>query len=142
MQFADFHPGQVIEFGSYTLSEQELVEFARRYDAQYFHTDAVAARDSRWGGLIASGFHTCSIAMSMVATNVLQGSTSIGSPGLEYVKWFKPVRAGDTLRMRCTIASAKPSSTGKVGVLLWTWVVLNQNDEPVMELSTTSLFGL
>ena len=142
MKFADFHAGQVLEFGSYEVSEQELVEFARRFDPQPFHTDRAAAAKTRWGGLIASGFHTCAIAMRLIADNVLDGSESFGSPGLSSLKWLHPVKPGDRLRMQAEILNTKRSSNGRVGVLLWRWVLVNQNGTPVLDLVVTSLFDL
>lgn len=142
MKFADFQVGQVLEFGSYDLSEQELVEFAQRFDPQPFHTDREAAAKTRWGGLIASGFHTCSIAMRLVVDHVLAGSESFGSPGLDSVKWLHPVRPGDTLRMRAEIIDVKRSSSGRVGSLLWRWMLVNQNGTVVLDLLATSLFDL
>ena len=82
MKFSDFREGLVLEFGSYTVSAAEIVEFATRYDPQPFHVDAAAAATTRWGGIIASGFHTCSMAMRLMVDNVLLGSESSGSPGL------------------------------------------------------------
>ena len=80
MKFAEFHPGQVIELGPASVSEQQIVEFAREYDPQWFHTDREAAASGHWGGLIASGWQTCGMAMRLVYDNVLAGSESIGSP--------------------------------------------------------------
>jgi acyl dehydratase len=142
MKFAQFHEGQVLEFGSCTVSEEDILEFARRYDPQPFHIDKVAAESTRWKGLIASGFHTCSLAMRMVVDHVLGDSESMGSPGIESVKWPNPVRAGDTLRVRAQILQAQPSSTGRVGVLRWQWLLLNQHAQPVLDLVVTSLFDL
>ena len=95
MKFADFHAGQVIEAGPYLLSEEELVGFARSYDPQWFHTDAEASRESPFGGLIASGWHTCAIAMRLVVEAALAGSESFASPGLEHLRWPNPVRPGE-----------------------------------------------
>ena len=99
MKFAEFHPGQVIEAGPYLVTEAELLQFANAYDPQWFHTDAEAAAQGPFGGLIASGWHTCGIAMRLVALAALEGSESFASPGLDYVKWPNPVRPGDSLRL-------------------------------------------
>lgn len=142
MKFAEFHKDQIIEVGSHVVTAAEIVEFSRRYDPQPFHVDEAAARASRWNGLIASGFHTCGIAMRMVVDHLLKGSESAGSPGMEYVKWQKPVRAGDTLRLRVRVLEAKPSASGNTGILRWQWLLLNQRDETVLDLVVTSLFDL
>lgn len=142
MQFADIEVGGAFEFGSYTLSEEELVAFARRYDPQPFHVDAAAAAASRWGGLISSGFHTCAMAMRMVVDHLLQGSKSVGSPGLEYVKWEKPVRVGDTLRMRVEVLEKTVSKSARIGSVRWRWLMINQKGEQVLDLTATSLFEL
>ena len=142
MKFADFHADQVLEFGSYEVSEHELIEFAQRFDPQPFHTDQAAAAKTRWGDLIASGFHTCSIAMRLIADNALDGSESFGSPGLNSLKWLHPVRPGDRLQMRAEILNTDRSSTGRIGVLLWRWVLVNQDETPVLDLVATSLFDL
>lgn len=142
MRFAEFHAGAVLEFGSYQISAADIVDFSRRFDPQPFHVDPVAAAQSRWGGLIASGFHTCAIAMRLVADHVLNGSESVGSPGIDVLKWLRPVRPGDTLRVRVEVQEAKPSAAGGTGVVRWRWCVLNQNAESVLDLTVTSLFDL
>lgn len=142
MRFNEFREGQVLEFGSYTLSETEIVEFARRYDPQLFHVDAAAAAATRWGGIIASGFHTCSVAMRLMVDNVLAGSESSGSPGLSSVSWLKPVRPGDTLGMRVEIVRVGRSQSGGTGTVVWQWQLKNQREELVLDLTATSLFDL
>ena len=109
MKFADFHAGQVIEAGPYVLSEAELLQFAQAYDPQWFHVDAQAAAESPFGGLIASGWHTCSIAMKLVVEAALAGSESFASPGLEHVRWPNPVRPGDALRLVADVIEVRRS---------------------------------
>ena len=142
MRFAELHPGQILEFGAEEVTEEQIVDYARRFDPQPFHVDIEAARASRWQGLIASGFHTCSIAMAMINAHILRGSESIGSPGLDYLKWPNPVRGGDRLRMRVTVLEVSRSKTGRMGVVRWQWLLLNQRDQIVLDLVATSLFGL
>ncbi len=96
MKFADFHAGQVIEAGPYVLTEAELLQFARAYDPQWFHTDADAAADSPFGGLIASGWHTCSIAMRLVVGAALAGSESLRRRGSSMCAG--PTRCGPATR--------------------------------------------
>jgi len=143
MQFADFHAGQVIEAGPYVLTEAELVQFARAYDPQWFHTDAQAAAESPFGGLIASGWHTCSIAMRLVVDAVLAGSESFASPGLEHVRWPNPVRPGDALRLVADVIEVRRSEKRPtLGILRWRWRLFNQRELLVLDVEVTSLFKL
>ncbi|MBB1598730.1 MaoC family dehydratase [Variovorax sp. UMC13] len=143
MKFAEFHVGQVIEAGPCVLSEAELLQFARAYDPQWFHTDATAAGDGPFGGLIASGWHTCAIAMRLVVEAALAGSESFASPGLQYVKWPQPVRAGDVLRLRAEVISVRVSERRPtLGILDWQWQLFNQRQLCVLDLQATSLFQL
>ena len=89
MKFDQFEPGQTITAGPYEVTESEIIEFARQYDPQWFHTDPAKASDSRFGGLIASGWHTCGIAMRLAVEAALDSSESFASPGLEYIKWLQ-----------------------------------------------------
>lgn len=143
MRFADFAPGQVIEAGPVTVSEQEIVRFAREHDPQWFHTDPVAAADGPHGGLIASGWHTCCIAMRLVVQAALEGSESYASPGLAGLKWTHPVRPGDSLRLRATVIDSRcASSRPTLGILRWRWQLFNGADVQVLDLEATSLFDL
>lgn len=143
MKFADFQPCQVIEAGPYALSEAEVLQFATAYDPQWFHTDPQAAADGPFGGLIASGWHTCGIAMRLVADAALQGSESFASPGLAYVKWPNPVRPGDQLSLRATVLETRrASSRPGLGILLWRWQLFNGQGVEVLDLEATSLFDL
>jgi acyl dehydratase len=143
MKFADFHVGQVIEAGPYVLSEAELVQFAKAYDPQWFHTDAQAAADSAFGGLIASGWHTCAIAMRLVVDAALAGSESFASPGLEHVRWPHPVRPGDALRLVADVVEVRRSEKRPtLGILRWHWRLFNQREQRVLEVDVTSLFRL
>jgi len=143
MKFAEFHPGQVIEAGPYVLREEELLQFARQYDPQWFHTNADAAAEGLFGGLIASGWQTCAIAMRLVADHALAGSESFASPGLQYVKWPNPVRPGDALRLRAEVIAARRSaSKATLGILEWRWLLFNQHEAVVLDLVATSLFRL
>jgi acyl dehydratase len=141
MKFAEFHPDQVIEAGPYAVTEAEVLQFATAYDPQWFHTDPVAAANGRFGGLIASGWHTCAIAMRLVADAALHGSESFASPGLAYIKWPHPVRPGDSLRVRATVLEARRSrNQPTLGILRWRWQLFNQDGAEVLDLEATSLF--
>lgn len=143
MKFNDFQAGQLIEAGPYELTEDELLAFARQWDPQWFHTDPDAAANGPHGGLIASGWQTCGIAMRLAVAAALDGSESFASPGLAYVKWTHPVRAGDTLRLRATVLETRRSaSQPTLGILRWRWQLFNQADTQVLDLEATSLFKL
>lgn len=142
MKFSEFREGQVLEFGSYHMGEAEIIEFAKHYDPQPFHIDPEAAKATSWNGVIASGFHTCSVAMRLMVDNVLAGSESSGSPGLSSLRWLKPVRPGDTLTMRVEVLQVTLSQSGGTGIVIWQWQLKNQREETVLDLTATSLFAL
>ena len=142
MHFHEFFAGQVLEAGPVDVHSADIVAFASAYDPQPFHTDLAIAQQSRWKGLIASGWHTCAIAMRLVCDGPLKGSQSMGSPGLAYLKWPTPVRPGDTLRLRVHVLESQPSKSGRVGVLRWRWLLLNQANDTVLDMEATSLFDL
>ncbi|HEU0200894.1 MAG TPA: MaoC family dehydratase [Burkholderiaceae bacterium] len=143
MRFADFFAGQIIEAGPYHVTAAEVVAFANAYDPQWFHTDPAAAEQGRFGGLIASGWHTCGIAMRLVAEAALEGSESFASPGVQYVKWPHPVRPGDALRLRAEVIEARTASSRKdLGILRWRWRLFNHHETEVLDLEATSLFDL
>ena len=105
----DFQPGEVIEVGSHTFTKDEIVDFATRYDPQPFHMDEQAARKSPWGGLIASGWHTIGILMRLNVETYIAGAASLGSPGIDEIRFLRPVRPGDTIRGRTTVLEVAPS---------------------------------
>ena len=143
MKFNEFREGMVIRHGPVRVTEAEILEFARRYDPQWFHTDPERALQGRWGGLIASGWHTCALAMRMAVEAALHDSESFGSPGLGEVRWRVPVRPGDELRLEAKVGAVRRSSSREdLGIITWAWVVLNQHNEAVLELDATSLFDL
>jgi len=143
MKFAEFHAGQVIEAGPYLVTEAELLQFAKAYDPQWFHTDAEAAADGPFGGLIASGWHTGGIAMRLVTDAALAGSESFASPGLAYVKWPNPVRPGDALRLVADVIEVRRSEKRPtLGILRWRWRLFNQREQLALDLEATSLFKL
>lgn len=131
--FEDYVPGEVMTFGDYLVTEEEIVAFASRYDPQSFHLDADAARDTIYGGLIASGWMTASIMMRMVVDHLISRVASMGSPGIDELRWLKPVRPGDRLHGRATIVEARRSqSKPDRGLVRMRQEVLNQHDEVVM----------
>jgi acyl dehydratase len=129
----DYELGQKYPLGSVSFTEQEIVEFARLYDPQSFHVDAAAARDSPFGGLIASGWHVASKLMRLFVDNYLDTRTALGSPGLDELRWLKPVRPGDTLTAWVECASKVPSrSKPDIGVIHEHWSATNQRAELVL----------
>jgi acyl dehydratase len=137
----DFPIGKVIEFGGLTVTQEEIIRFARDFDPQPFHLDAEAAQHSTFGGLIASGWHTCAMVMRMMCDAYLLESASLGSPGIENLRWMKPVRPGDTLRVRNVVLDARPlESRPNVGLVRNRWSVLNQHDEEVMQMEGYGMF--
>jgi acyl dehydratase len=142
MRFAEFHVGQKFSLGPIAMTEEAIVRFAKDWDPQPFHIDPASAAAGRWGGLIASGWHTASQAMRVLVEQILAGSESIGSPGLNYLKWLLPVRPGDQLTVQLEVLEVKTSPSGRIGSVLWRWIVENQVGKPVLETEATSLFEL
>jgi len=137
----DFHVGDLSELGPVTVTEEEI-EFASRFDPQPFHVDPQAARESPFGGLIASGWHTAAIYMGMFVRGVLGGTASLGSPGVEELRWTAPVRPGDTLRGRATITDVAPSSTNpNRGTVFSSHEVVNQDGVVVMSFRSRGFFA-
>ena len=140
--FEDFQVGDVSEFGPVTVTAAEIVEFAERYDPQPFHLDADAAAATPYGGLIASGWHTAALYMGMFVRGVLLDSASLGSPGVEELRWLAPVRPGDELRGRSTVADARASSTNpRRGTVFTTHEVVNQDGTVVMTMKARGFFA-
>ena len=138
--FEDYPEGAVFTMGAMRVSEAEIVDFARKYDPQAMHTDPEAAAQGYFGGLIASGWHTGAMMMRLFADNFLSPASSIASPGLDELRWLKPVRPGDVLSLRVTILEARRSrSRPDRGVVRSFVEVLNQQGEPVMSLRPISL---
>ncbi len=143
MKFAEFFEGQVIEAGPYLISESEIIEYATDYDPQWFHTDPERAANGLFGALIASGWHTCGIAMRLAVDRVLHDSESFASPGVKYVKWLQPVYAGDSLLLKLTVLEVRRSSKRpSLGILEWRWQLFNQHGIEVLDTEATSMFKL
>ena len=142
MRFEQIQAGMIINGGRRAVTEAEIIEFAKRYDPQWFHIDPVRAQNSRWKGLICSGWMTCSIAMELAVKSVLCDSESIGSPGIEQLKWLNPVRPGDELELRIEVMDTRLSRSGSVGIVKWRWVLTTQAGVPVLDLIATSLFQM
>ena len=142
LYFDDLRVGPVGEYGTYTVSREEIIAFARAYDPQPFHVDDEAAKRSIYGGLIASGWHTASVAMRLVVDGFLKNAASLGSPGVDQLRWLKPVRPGDTLSVRVEILEVTPSrSKPDRGSIRATYETLNQRREVVLALTCTIMFA-
>lgn len=142
LYWEDFKVGDVAPMGERMLSEDEIIAFARDYDPQAFHVDPAAAGQSMYGGLIASGWHTVALVMRMMVDSYLGRSASLGSPGVDNVRWLKPVRPGDTIRARREVLETRASrSRPDMGVVKTRWEVFNQDDELVMTMEGYGMFG-
>jgi acyl dehydratase len=140
--FEDFFPGQEIRLGTCSISEEEIIAFATRFDPQPFHVDHDAARSSIFGGVIASGWQTCSMMMRLVVDGLLNESSSMGSPGLDQVRWLLPVRAGDTLSVSYLITKVKASTSKPDRGVVWSkWEATNQRGELVCTVEGMGMFG-
>jgi acyl dehydratase len=138
----DFKPGERIEMGSHTFGEEEIVAFARQFDPQPFHVDREAAKKSFFGGLIASGWHTCAIGMRLTVESHVNNTRSLGSPGLDNIRWLKPVRAGDTITYsRIVLESRASASRPDAGLVKSRWEAVNQAGELVMTMEGWGMFG-
>ena len=139
--FEDYQVGDVLEYGDYPVTEEEILEFAGRFDPQPFHTDPQAARDSIYGGLIASGWMTAAVLMRMMVDHFISPASSMGSPGIDELRWLRPVRPGDRLRVRSTVLETRRSQTkpdrGAIQVLDET---VNQDGEVVMSMKGWGLY--
>jgi len=133
--FEDYLPGNVYECGHIPVSEAEIIEFAGRYDPQEMHVDPEAAARGRFGGLVASGWHTAAMTMRLIVDSFLPTAASLASPGIDELRWLKPVRPGDVLRVRVTVVEATPSrSRSDRGMVRSLVEVLNQDGDVVMSM--------
>ena len=137
--FEDYVISSVHECGPIKIDEEEIIEFARRFDPQPFHTDPELAKDSIYSGLIASGWHTASLMMRLIVDNYLSRVASLGSPGVDELRWLLPVRPGDKLSLRITVAEANRSKSRPDRGVVHSFVeVLNQNGEVVMSVKAVN----
>lgn len=143
LYWEDFPVGSVREFGAMRVTREAILAFAQQFDPQPFHLDDEAAKASLFGALSASGWHTCAMAMRMMCDAYLLESSSLGSPGIEQLKWLKPVFAGDTLSERFTVLEARVmASRPGVGLVRSHWEVLNQHRDVVLTMEGWGMFGL
>ncbi len=139
--FEDFKVGDSFDLGSRSVTKDEILDFARQFDPQPFHIDEVLAKDSIYGGLIASGWHTASMTMRLLADGILVDAAGMGSPGLDELRWLKPVRPDDTLSARMEVLSARASeSKPDRGVVNSLIQVTNQKGETVLTWKAIGMY--
>ncbi len=141
VHFEDVEVGQTQRFGRYEVSKEEIIEYARQFDPQPFHVDEEAAGRSMFGGLIASGWHTCAMLSRMICDHAIPGTATTGALGFDDLKWLQPVRPGDVLSVETRVLEKieSPRRHG-VGTVKIESRVLNQRDEAVMTLSSLVLY--
>lgn len=140
--FEDFQAGETIDLGSYMVAEEEIIEFATRYDPQVFHIDPELAKDSFYGGLIASGWHTVAIYTRLLVNGLLRETKSFGSPGFDEVRWPRPVRPGDVLHgfflvQECLSSRSRPN----LGIVRSSCEMLNQHNKTVLTMQGVNFIG-
>lgn len=140
LYFEDFTSGREFRTDGVTLTEAQILDFALAYDPQPFHLDVEAAKQSIFGGLIASGFHTMALTFRLFAQTRALAACSLGSPGADELRWLRPVRPGDTLRAIVRVVEQRPStSKPDRGIVRLHWTTLNQKGEPVLTMTSMQL---
>ena len=140
--FEDYVAGSVYEFGDFTVTEADVVDFAKRFDPQYIHTDPDSAKNGPFKGLIASGWHSGAILCRLMVDHYISHVASLGSPGVDEMRWLHPVRPGDKLRIRTKITETRLSkSKPDRGLVSCEVEMINQEDQPVMSLKITNLLS-
>lgn len=140
--FEDFTPGDVIDLGSRTISKESIIAFAKEFDPQVFHLDEEAARHTIYGGLLASGWHTGSLMMRLLYDGLLSDTASLGSPGIDEMRWLQPVRPGDTLTAQMMVLECIPSRSKRDrGIVRSLLEMRNQGGEIVVTIKGLSLLG-
>ncbi|GJH28094.1 MaoC family dehydratase [Caballeronia novacaledonica] len=141
--YEDFDIGSAVQLSAHTFTREEIVGFAERYDPQPFHLSEAAGEASPFGGLVASGWNTCSAMMGILVRDMVGDSTSMGSPGLDNIRWIKPVRVGDTVRLTVRVLDKRVSkSKPDRGIVQTRWEAHNQHGELVLTVDSAALFGL
>ena len=142
LHFEDFSVGDVVHYGAYRLTADEIVAFAREFDPQPFHLDEEAGRGTMLGGLAASGWHACAILMRLNCDGFLNRSTSMGAPGIDEVKWLRPLRPGMVLAVRRTILETRASSSRpQMGLVKFLFEMTADGSEVVMSQLGSIMFG-
>jgi len=140
LYFEDFTVGREFRTDGATVTESQILDFALAFDPQPFHMDLEAAKQSMFGGLIASGFHSMALTFRLFAQTRALAACSLGSPGVDEVRWLRPVRPGDTLRGTVQVVEQRPSgSKPDRGIIRLHWTALNQRSEPVLTMTSMQL---
>jgi acyl dehydratase len=140
MYLDDFKVGDEFASPGITITDAQIIEFALKFDPQPFHVDVTAATAGPFGGLIASGFHTMALTFRLFAQTRALAACSLGSPGVDELRWLRPVRPGDTLRAVVRVAEQRPSSSKPDrGIVRLQWTTLNQAGEPVLTMTSMQL---
>jgi len=140
--FEDYVPGDVHEFGSIVAEESEMIAFARRFDPQLFHTDPEVAEQSIFGGLIASGWYSAGLMMRLYVDHYLSHIASLSSPGVDELRWLKPLRPGDSISIRITVTDTKRSNSKPDRGIVHSYIeVLNQHSEIIMSMKATNFLA-
>ncbi|MEU0388455.1 MaoC family dehydratase [Streptomyces chartreusis] len=140
--FEDYTPGATYEYDGITVTQDDIIDFATRFDPQSFHVDPAAAQHGPFGGLIASGWHTTAVMMRLLADNYLSTVASLGSPGVDELRWLAPVRPGDHLRLRVrTLDTRLSRSVSNRGIVRSLVELVNQDDLPVLRLTVVNLLS-
>ena len=140
LYFEDFTVGREFRTDGATVTESQILDFALAFDPQPFHVDLEAAKQSMFGGLIASGFHSMALTFRLFAQTRALAACSLGSPGVDEVRWLRPVRPGDTLRATVQVVEQRPSgSKPDRGIIRLHWTALNQRSEPVLTMASMQL---
>ncbi|PCE24905.1 dehydratase [Paraburkholderia acidicola] len=143
LSYEDMEVGTTTVVGSHTFERDEILRFASEFDPQPFHLDDAAAAASPFGTLIASGWHTCSVMMGLMVRNLLADSTSMGSPGIDEIRWIKPVRVGDTITLKNSVLDKRVlESRPDRGLVSTMWEGFNQDGEKVVVVRSKGIFGL
>ena len=138
----NFVAGRVIDSGPRRVTREEIVDFARQFDPQPMHLDEEAARESMLGGLCASGWHMCGLAMRMIVDGVLRDSASMGAPGVDEVRWLKPLRPDDEITLRTTVLETRESrSRPTMGLIGFRFELLDQHGATIMTMSSSLMMG-
>lgn len=142
LHWEDFQPGAVAVYGPRLVTREEIVAFAAEFDPQPMHLDEAAGSATLLGGLGASGWHSCCLLMRLIADGFLLDSSSMGGPGVEEVRWLKPLRPGTRIRVRKTVLEARASNSRPgMGLVKFLFEVLDERDDVITTLTTTLMFG-
>ena len=142
LHWEDFKPGAVAIYGPRLVTREEIVAFAAEFDPQPMHLDEAAASSTLLGGLGASGWHTCCLLMRMIADGFILDSSSMGGPGIDEVRWLKPLRPGTRIRIRATVLDTRASgSRPEMGLVKFLFEVIDEADATLSTLATTLMFG-